>query len=111
MCRLFEKILADNINYHLRVNHLITDSQYGFVKGRSTELQLLNSTNLWIKNIDDKRFSDTVYYIDFAKAFDTVSHPKLLHKLSCYGISGNILQRVKVGDSFSKFTNVTSWFL
>jgi hypothetical protein len=29
-------------------------------------------------------------YIDFAKAFDTVSRPKLLHKLTAYGLSGNL---------------------
>ena len=36
MCRLFERILADDINFHLYHNRLITDAQYGFVKGRST---------------------------------------------------------------------------
>ena len=33
MCRLFERILADNINYHMYQNHIITDAQYSFVKG------------------------------------------------------------------------------
>ena len=32
MCRLFERILADDINFHLYHNRLITDAQYGFVK-------------------------------------------------------------------------------
>ena len=64
MCRLFERILADNINYHLYQNHLITDAQYGFVKGRSTELQLLNCSSLWA--VDSKQFVDTLY-IDFSK--------------------------------------------
>ena len=115
ICRLFERILADNINYHMHAHNLITDSQYGFVKGRSTELQLLNCTNIWIKSMDQKLFTDTVY-IDLAKAFDTVSHTKLLHKLPCYGISGNIFnwvssflnnrkQRVKIGNSFSVYKN------
>ena len=118
ICRLFERILADSINYHMHAHNLITDSQYGFVKGRSTELQLLNCTNIWIKSMDQKLFTDTVY-IDLAKAFDTVSHTKLLHKLPCYGISGNILnwvssflnnrkQRVKIGNYFSVYKNVTS---
>ena len=118
MCRLFERILADDINYHLHYNRLITDAQYGFVKGRSTKLQLLHSSKMWTNAIDSNKFVDTVY-IDFAKAFDTVSHRKLLYKLTKYGISGNILQwfssflsnrrqRVKIGDVYSSYSNVSS---
>jgi hypothetical protein len=33
----------------------------------------------------------TVIYIDFIKAFDTVSHTKLFAKLSSYGIQGELL--------------------
>ena len=114
VCRLFERILADNINYHLYQNYLITDSQYGFVKGRSTELQPLNSSSWWVKAVDSKRFVDTVY-IDFSKAFDTVPHPK--YKLPKYGIRGNMLQcftsflsdrkqRVKIGETCSGYIDV-----
>ena len=82
------------------------------------KLQLLHCTNSRVKAIDNKRFVDTVY-IDFAKVFDTVSHAKLLHKLPKYGITGNILkwfasflngrkQRVKIGQSYSDYTNVAS---
>ena len=42
MCKLFERILTEDIYDHLGRNHLITSAQYGFIKGRSTELQLLN---------------------------------------------------------------------
>ena len=53
-----------------------------------------------------------IVYSDFAKAFDVVSLPKLLHKLSNFGIGGKLLtciksfltgrsQRVKVGDAIS----------
>ena len=34
-------------------------------------------------------------YFDFAKAFDCVSHPKLVHKLQAYGFSGCILNILK----------------
>ena len=34
MCRLFELILADDINFHLHHNRLISDAQYGFVKAK-----------------------------------------------------------------------------
>ena len=33
-----------------------------------------------------------VIYLDFKKAFDTVSHAKLLDKLQYYGITGVLLQ-------------------
>ena len=71
---------------------------------------------MWINAIDSNKFVDTVY-IDFPKAFDTVSHRKLLHKLTNYGITGNILQwfssflcdrkqRVKIGDVCSSYASV-----
>ena len=31
-------------------------------------------------------------YLDFAKAFDSVPHERLLHKVKSLGIEGNILQ-------------------
>ena len=63
-------------------------------------------------------FAD-VSYIDMAKEFDKVSHTKLLHNIYNIGICGNVfslfesylknrLQRVKVNDQYSDFTNVTS---
>ena len=36
-----------------------------------------------------------VAYIDFAKAFDRVSVPKLLYKLSHIGITGNLFSCIK----------------
>ena len=79
---------------------------------------MLNCSGDWVNAIDTKCFADTVY-IDLAKAFDTVSHNKLLQKLHKYGITGNILQwfssyldnrkrRVKLCNTFSSYTDVTS---
>ena len=58
-------------------------------------------------------------YIDFQRAFDSISHPKLIHKLSSYGISGNLLcwimafltnrrQMVRSNSTFSSICDVIS---
>ena len=40
----------------------------------------------------DKNIPVDAVYLDFSKAFDTVPHNKLVHKLKGYGITGNVLQ-------------------
>jgi len=60
-----------------------------------------------------------IIYLDFAKAFDTEPHKRLLSKLKAYGITGTLLkwiesflsngrQRVVIGDFFSEWESVTS---
>ncbi|MCP4652569.1 MAG: hypothetical protein GY858_04205 [Candidatus Omnitrophica bacterium] len=60
-----------------------------------------------------------IIYLDFAKAFDTVSHTKLIQKLGSYGLSGRLLawikayltgqtQRVFINQSESDSLPVTS---
>ena len=52
MCKLFGRILTEDVYDHLSRNYLITSAQYGFIKGRSTELQLLNCSYDWVNAID-----------------------------------------------------------
>ena len=42
-----------------------------------------------MKSFDAKKQTDLVI-LDFNKAFDTVPHKKLLHKLNNYGVDGKI---------------------
>ena len=39
----------------------------------------------------ERRQQVDVIYLDFSKAFDRVSHEKLLFKLQCLGIGGSLL--------------------
>ena len=103
---------------YLLENNLITRQQFGFLSKCSTCTQLLDSVNDWTLTVRDRRSVDLIYF-DFAKAFDSVSHPKLVHKLEAYGICGNLLnvltdflsdrsQRVVLPNAVSTFLPVTS---
>ena len=116
--KLMESIINDSIVTYLRTNGLIHANQHGFVSKKSTTTQLLECMYEWTMALDQSIPVDIVY-IDFAKAFDTVSHSKLIYKLSKSGIQGTLLKwiaaflsnrkfRVKLNDSFSQFRNVTS---
>jgi ribonucleases P/MRP protein subunit RPP40 len=61
---------------------------------KSACTQLLTTLNEWSKAADDNKRVDAVY-IDFAKAFDSVSHPKLLHKVSKYGVGYELLNWIR----------------
>ena len=43
----------------------------------------------------DNKHSIDIIYLDFRKAFDTVTHERLLQKLESYGIAGNIIAWIK----------------
>ena len=89
-CKLMERIIAQHIYNYLVDCNLLSSAQHGFVKRRSTCTNLLESVNDWTLAVDSKK-SVTIAYIDFTRAFDCVSHNKLLVRLHSYGISGNVL--------------------
>lgn len=75
-------------------NDLLSKCQHGFVPGRSTTTQLLSFLDKCADILSVGGTVDTGYF-DFAKAFDTVPHKRLLLKLESYGIKGNILKWIK----------------
>ena len=51
--------------------------QHGFVKGRSTLTNLLETLESWTRILDEGYGIDVIY-LDYRKAFDTVPHKRLL---------------------------------
>ena len=62
--------------------------QFGFRKGYSTNHALASITERILKSLDKGQFACGVF-VDLQKAFDTVDHEILCHKLSYYGVRGN----------------------
>ena len=94
ICRIFEKIICAHMFYHLNQNKLISPSQHGFISQRSTITQLLKAQQIWLDNYSRNK-TTSVVYTDLSKAFDRVSHLKLLEVLRSYGIDGNVHAWIK----------------
>ena len=88
VCRTMEKILRDNMASFLVENNLLSNYQFGFIKGRSTTLQLLNALNDWTQTIESKNFTDCIY-MDYQKAFDKVPHNRLTLVVRLPGVPGS----------------------
>ncbi|KAK7096441.1 hypothetical protein V1264_005737 [Littorina saxatilis] len=89
-CKVLEHIISRHILSHLETNNILTNLNHGFRSGYSTETQLLTTTEDLLSSYDRGRQVDMAI-LDFSKAFDTVPHDRLLHKLNSYGIYGSIL--------------------
>ena len=99
-------------------SELLCDNQHGFRPLRSCVTQLLQLVHEWLSILEERGSVDAIV-LDFAKAFDKVSHPHLLLKIQHHGIKGQLLkwisdflttrrQRVVIDGYSSSWSEVTS---
>nr|VZH94453.1 unnamed protein product [Spirometra erinaceieuropaei] len=93
-CKLMEKIIKRELMRFLGQHNLVSDAQHGFRSRRSCVTNLLNCLERWTRSVDEGNALHVVY-IDFKKAFDSVPHQRLLHKLSRTGVRGNLLKWIQ----------------
>ena len=94
-CRLFESILTQKIVSHLLLNNLLSPNQFGFLPNRSSCGQLLSCIHKWIVSLSNNR-NTSIVYTDIRKAFDTVSHPKLISCLKQYKLNFEVTNWIKI---------------
>ena len=116
--KIFEKLIHSRIIEHLNRHKLLNSAQYGFSPSHSTLHALINATENVYEALDCKLHTIGIF-IDFSKAFDTVNHTILGHKLFHYWIRGNLhklllnylqsrSQYVSYGDNNSTLLPITN---
>jgi hypothetical protein len=89
LAKVFESLVLDVVKFNF--SSLIIPQQHGFHAGRSTSTNLTIFQHHIMQSFAKNSQVDAIY-IDFAKAFDRISHIHLISKLEALGIQGCLLQ-------------------
>ena len=88
--KVFEKMMYSRLLDFLNTYKILVEYQFGFRKQHSTYMALLALMDELTKALENKDYVVGIF-LDFSKAFDTVNHIILLHKLYHYGVRGSAL--------------------
>ena len=92
--KILEKIMYHRVYTFLQVTGQIYSNQYGFRANHSCEHAVGQVIRTAVKGLENHQYVACVL-LDLSKAFDTIDHEILLHKLELYGIRGQALSWFK----------------
>jgi len=98
-CKILESLIRDHVMTYLLQNNLLSNKQYGFIKRKSTSLQLLQLMDKWTEYLEIGSQIDVIY-TDFEKAFDKVPHARLVSKLKSYGITKTLIDWISPNSTW-----------
>ena len=82
-----EHVVFSQTMNDLEDHDILVHFQHGFRPNHSCETQLLTTVEDLLHRLDKRKTTDLLI-LDFSKAFDTVSHRRLLYNLEHHGITG-----------------------
>lgn len=94
LAKITEKVIKIRISRYLTKYNLISDKQFGFQSGVSTENAISYLTSNIYKALDSNKQVLCVF-MDLAKAFDTVNHSELIQIMEDLGFRGVALKLIK----------------
>ena len=97
-------MVRSQLNAHLYQLDFLYQHQYGFKHGHSTE-QAITRLNNWVLESMDEGKVTGVLFVNISKAFDSLNHKVLLHKLEHLGESERSLQSKQVKRSSHEWIN------
>ena len=81
---------------YLNDHDILTPKQFGFRPKMSTEVALAHFPDTILNNMDKGSVTGAVF-LDLTKAFDTVDHQQLIHKLYSIGFSNQVVKGAHMG--------------
>ena len=91
IAKIMEKLIFDQLYSYLQNKGLLSNHQARFRPNHSTMTALINVTEYWLNKLDKGMFVGVIA-LDLQKAFDTVDHAILLHKMRLYGLSDSVVE-------------------
>ena len=117
--KVFERIIKEELLLH--IEHKLDQRQHGFLRNKSCTTNMIDfAENLAVSINDCHSMGTDIVYFDFSKAFDSVNHDLILHKLKyLYGVDARLLKFIKnylcgreqcvvLGNDSSSFISVSS---
>lgn len=92
--KVFEKAYKNRLTSYLNKFKIISNRQFGFVEGRSTQDAILSLYQHILQIFEQKKKALGIFF-DMSKAFDTINHVALINKLYKIGVRGNALRWVE----------------
>lgn len=87
LSKIYEGIIKEQLFDYLCYIDFFSPNQHGFLPNKSTETVLIKFTDFIYRSIDNSKITIAIF-LDIRKAFDSVNHNILLHKLYTIGIRG-----------------------
>ena len=87
LSKVLERFVHNQLVQYCLTHGYIPEQQFGFLRGRSAEWQLLSVTERWHEAQDRRKHINAVF-LDAEKAFHRVDHTVLLRSLSNIGLRG-----------------------
>ncbi len=90
--KFFLGVLLDRLNKAITNFEILEENQVGFRKGYQTSDHIFTLQSIIENAFQTSKGSLYFCFVDYKKAFDSINHKLLLHKLVTYGINGNFLK-------------------